>query len=111
MHLVTAIVPVTVISTRQSSTDDTIHPRYHGTAFFRNTFKGMLPATDYPKVNVCFFPLNVNWTTHDSGKVLFRNGIDLHGPWSGVGMAVLETPYRIVTNTGYRSREIKFLVN
>lgn len=49
-----AIVPVTVMqnSARQSQTDVPYHPTYTGTVFFRNTFDGRLPATDYPKVNV-----------------------------------------------------------
>ncbi|KAF8274128.1 protein PTM1 [Lactarius quietus] len=54
-----AVVPVTVLQTppsaaaskRQSSD---IHPSYHGTVFFRNTFDGQLAATDYPKVNFYF---------------------------------------------------------
>lgn len=28
------------------------HPTYKGLVFFQNQFDGMLPATDYPKVNV-----------------------------------------------------------
>ena len=49
-----AIVPVTVMqnSARQAETDTPYHPTYTGTVFFRNTFDGRLPATDYPKVNV-----------------------------------------------------------
>ncbi|EPT01530.1 hypothetical protein FOMPIDRAFT_1059714 [Fomitopsis schrenkii] len=52
-----AIVPVTVMqnSARQSQTDVPYHPTYTGTVFFRNTFDGRLPATDYPKVNFYFF--------------------------------------------------------
>ena len=51
---VLAIVPVTVMqnSARQAETDIPYHPTYTGTVFFRNTFDGRLPATDYPKVNV-----------------------------------------------------------
>ena len=42
-------------SARQASTDVPYHPAYNGTVFFRNTFDGQLPASDYPKVNVCAF--------------------------------------------------------
>ncbi|KZT02462.1 uncharacterized protein LAESUDRAFT_738744 [Laetiporus sulphureus 93-53] len=51
-----AIVPVTVLqnTARQDSTDVPYHPTYSGTVFFRNTFDGKLPATDYPKVNFYF---------------------------------------------------------
>ncbi|PCH33992.1 hypothetical protein WOLCODRAFT_112920 [Wolfiporia cocos MD-104 SS10] len=51
-----AIVPVTVLqnSARQANTDVPYHPTYKGTVFFRNTFDGKLPATDYPKVNFYF---------------------------------------------------------
>ncbi|KZT75008.1 hypothetical protein DAEQUDRAFT_17258 [Daedalea quercina L-15889] len=51
-----ALVPVTVMqnSVRQASTDIPYHPTYTGTVFFRNTFDGRLPATDYPKVNFYF---------------------------------------------------------
>ncbi|KAH9835933.1 lung seven transmembrane receptor-domain-containing protein [Rhodofomes roseus] len=48
-----AIVPVTVMQNpaRQATNDVPYHPTYTGTIFFRNTFDGRLPATDYPKVN------------------------------------------------------------
>ncbi|KAG2155596.1 lung seven transmembrane receptor-domain-containing protein [Suillus clintonianus] len=48
-----AIVPVTVLNptARQAPTDVPFHPTYNGVVLFRNTFDGMLPATDYPKVN------------------------------------------------------------
>lgn len=51
---IVAIVPVTVMNptARQVSTDVPYHPTYNGVVFFRNTFDGKLPATDYPKVNV-----------------------------------------------------------
>ncbi|TFY70000.1 hypothetical protein EVJ58_g95 [Rhodofomes roseus] len=47
------IVPVTVMQNpaRQATNDVPYHPTYTGTIFFRNTFDGRLPATDYPKVN------------------------------------------------------------
>jgi hypothetical protein len=51
----TAIVPVTVLSSRRAPTDVPFHPKYHGTVLFKNAFNGMLPATDYPKVNVRAF--------------------------------------------------------
>lgn len=57
-----AIVPVTVINNnnnnapRQASTDVPFHPRYTGSVLFQNTFNGKLPATEYPKVNVRYFP-------------------------------------------------------
>ncbi|KAI0375165.1 hypothetical protein BV20DRAFT_985525 [Pilatotrama ljubarskyi] len=52
-----AIVPITVYpssSPEDSSTDVPYHPTYTGTVFFRNTFDGKLPASDYPKVNFYF---------------------------------------------------------
>lgn len=53
-----AVVPVTVLqtsspSTLQSRQSSDVHPSYRGTVLFRNVFDGQLPATDYPKVNVC----------------------------------------------------------
>ena len=47
-----ATVPITVLQSRQASTDVPYHPAYNGTVFFRNKFDGQLPASDYPKVNV-----------------------------------------------------------
>ncbi|CAA7265932.1 unnamed protein product [Cyclocybe aegerita] len=51
-----AAIPVTVQSnpTRRADTDVPYHPTYKGTVLFQNTFKGQLPATDYPKVNFYF---------------------------------------------------------
>ncbi|KAJ3516362.1 hypothetical protein NLJ89_g1171 [Agrocybe chaxingu] len=51
-----AAIPVTVQSnpTRRADTDVPYHPTYKGTVLFQNTFKGRLPATDYPKVNFYF---------------------------------------------------------
>ncbi|THH02573.1 hypothetical protein EW026_g325 [Hermanssonia centrifuga] len=53
-----AIVPVTVLSSsgnqnlrRQAPTDVPFHPKYQGSVLFQNTFKGKLPAAEYPKVN------------------------------------------------------------
>jgi hypothetical protein len=50
-----AVIPVTVQSpsTSRASTG-TLHPSYEGSVLFRNTFNGLLPATDYPKVNFYF---------------------------------------------------------
>jgi hypothetical protein len=53
-----AVVPVTVLQTSstaalQSRQSSDVHPSYRGTVLFRNVFDGRLPATDYPKVNVC----------------------------------------------------------
>lgn len=54
-----AVIPITVQSpsTRRASTGALLHPSYEGSVLFRNTFNGLLPATDYPKVNVnaCFW--------------------------------------------------------
>ena len=57
-HFSSAVVPVTVLqtssrSTLQSRQSSDVHPSYRGTVLFRNVFDGQLPATDYPKVNVC----------------------------------------------------------
>ncbi|KDQ63295.1 hypothetical protein JAAARDRAFT_29313 [Jaapia argillacea MUCL 33604] len=50
-----AIVPVTVLASNPGeSTDVPFHPNYAGRVYFRNTFQGRLPATDYPKVNFYF---------------------------------------------------------
>ncbi|KAL0951511.1 hypothetical protein HGRIS_008196 [Hohenbuehelia grisea] len=51
-----AIVPVTLQSsqTRQQTPDVPFHATYSGNIFFKNTFDGKLPATDYPKVNFYF---------------------------------------------------------
>ncbi|TFK56672.1 protein PTM1 [Heliocybe sulcata] len=46
-----AMVPVTVLSSSDDTTDVPYHPTYNGLVFFQNTFSGKLPATDYPKVN------------------------------------------------------------
>ncbi|OJT15937.1 hypothetical protein TRAPUB_13361 [Trametes pubescens] len=51
-----AIVPITVLpatSARQDVSNNP-HPSYSGSVFFRNTFDGRLPASDYPKVNFYF---------------------------------------------------------
>ena len=52
-HLITAVVPLTVLSsdTGSGSTDVPFHPKYKGAVLFKNKFDGQLPATDYPKVN------------------------------------------------------------
>jgi hypothetical protein len=51
--LLLAVVPVTVLSnTTSDNTNVPFHPSYSGTIVFQNVFKGQLPATDYPKVNV-----------------------------------------------------------
>ncbi|KAG5644624.1 hypothetical protein DXG03_008102 [Asterophora parasitica] len=47
-----AIVPVTVNLASRAPTDVPYHPAYSGRVFFKNTFEGKLPASDYPKVNV-----------------------------------------------------------
>jgi hypothetical protein len=48
-----AVVPVTVLTNNTAgSTDVPFHPTFHGKVEFQNKFKGELPATDYPKVNV-----------------------------------------------------------
>ncbi|KAJ7070846.1 lung seven transmembrane receptor-domain-containing protein [Mycena amicta] len=44
-----AMVPVTL-----KRDDEGAHAKYHGLVVFRNKFTGMLPATDYPKVNFYF---------------------------------------------------------
>ncbi|KAH9944248.1 lung seven transmembrane receptor-domain-containing protein [Epithele typhae] len=51
-----ATVPITVLGSSRSraDTDVNYHPAYNGTVFFRNTFDGQLPASDYPKVNFYF---------------------------------------------------------
>ncbi|KAI0830476.1 lung seven transmembrane receptor-domain-containing protein [Trametes gibbosa] len=53
-----AMVPITVVPSNSPSQDtistDNPHPTYQGTVFFRNTFDGRLPASDYPKVNFYF---------------------------------------------------------
>jgi hypothetical protein len=53
-----AVVPVTVVSNSTTdSTDVPFHPTYSGKILFQNVFKGELPATDYPKVNVSHITL------------------------------------------------------
>ena len=57
-----AAIPVTVshvVSTR-ADTDVPFHPSYTGKVLFQNVFKGQLPATDYPKVNVSS-PTRINF--------------------------------------------------
>ncbi|KAG6866041.1 hypothetical protein C0991_009138 [Blastosporella zonata] len=50
-----SVVPVTVNArTTRAPTDVLYHPSYTGRVFFKNTFDGKLPATDYPKVNFYF---------------------------------------------------------
>jgi hypothetical protein len=49
-----AIPGTSQASNPRASTDVPYHPSYSGTVLFKNTFEGKLPATDYPKVNVCF---------------------------------------------------------
>jgi len=51
-----AAIPLTLqddLRTR-AGTDVPFHPSYSGTVLFQNTFKGQLPATDYPKVTFYF---------------------------------------------------------
>lgn len=56
-HRLVAVVPLTVeparVTRRQAPANSTHHTVYNGTVLFRNTFDGKLPASDYPKVNVC----------------------------------------------------------
>ncbi|KAI0639574.1 lung seven transmembrane receptor-domain-containing protein [Trametes polyzona] len=51
-----AIVPITVLPSNSARQDvsPNPHPSYKGTVYFRNTFDGKLPASDYPKVNFYF---------------------------------------------------------
>ncbi|EIW64216.1 uncharacterized protein TRAVEDRAFT_41629 [Trametes versicolor FP-101664 SS1] len=51
-----AIVPITVLPATSARQDVSAnpHPSYSGSVFFRNTFDGKLPASDYPKVNFYF---------------------------------------------------------
>lgn len=45
-----AMVPVTLLSaSSRAATDVPYRPTYTGNILFQNTFKGKLPATDYPK--------------------------------------------------------------
>ena len=69
-----AIIPVTVLSSVQTRAhpDSPFHPGYKGLVFFRNTFVGKLPATDYPKVNVSSWPFNTrpSFETYLSSSIL-----------------------------------------
>ncbi|KAE9400586.1 hypothetical protein BT96DRAFT_819116 [Gymnopus androsaceus JB14] len=97
-----AIVPVTVQGStiRQTSSDP--HPHYNGLIFFQNKFNGMLPATDYPKVNfyfamfIIYGVLAMYW-----GWLCYKNAQDLlplQYYLSGlVGLLVIE----MVANWGY----------
>lgn len=49
-----AAIPVTSQANPRAPTDVPFHPSYSGIVLFKNTFEGKLPATDYPKVLVCF---------------------------------------------------------
>ena len=52
--VILAAVPVTVHgSAPRTENDRPYHPAYKGLVLFKNVFEGKLPATDYPKVNVC----------------------------------------------------------
>lgn len=49
-----AAVPVTARGSVPGAANDVpYHPAYKGLVLFKNVFEGKLPATDYPKVNVC----------------------------------------------------------
>jgi hypothetical protein len=97
---ITAIVPVTV-QPKRASTDVPFHPSYSGVVLFKNTFNGQLPATDYPKVTVS---PSVHPVDH-ALSLIHIIVLLLHVPCvltvrRCMGMAVLQTLHRTVTNTG-----------
>lgn len=85
----TAIVPVTVQGNgpRDADTDVPFHPSYKGNVVFQNKFKGELPATDYPKLDVCVH-LFCSYRI-DLVLVLPRNVHSLPHYCSGLGSALL----------------------
>ncbi len=96
-------MPVTVLQTSSSvlperqSTD--IHPSYKGTVLFRNVFDGELPATDYPKVNVCGLCVRLQCGMTQF-VVLLRHVSLLHRIGGCLGLAMLQACYRDSSYTG-----------
>ena len=80
----------------RQSTD--IHPSYKGTVLFRNVFDGELPATDYPKVNVCGHCVRLPCITRSA--VLLRHVPLLHWIGGCLGLVVLQACYRNSPHTG-----------
>lgn len=85
---------MTVLSntpSRQTSTDVPYHPAYSGKIFFKNTFDGKLPATDYPKVNVRNIRPGycVSNPLTSELVVLSLDVLGVYSPWSLVGLVVL----------------------
>ncbi|THH33161.1 hypothetical protein EUX98_g1064 [Antrodiella citrinella] len=100
-----AIVPVTVMpgsTSARQATNVPFHPKYSGSVLFQNTFKGKLPATDYPKVNfyfamfIVYTVLAVAW-----GLLCYQNLQDLlpiqYYLSSLLGLVVVE----MIANWGY----------
>lgn len=93
-----AAIPVTVQSLT-SETDITHHPSYNGLVLFKNTFDGKLAATDYPKVNVCVGTIRKIIFSNSICIVLFRHVHRIFCLWDGLGLVVLSTHARVVTNS------------
>jgi hypothetical protein len=94
-----AIVPVTL----QSAARDVLHPTYKGTVLFRNTFDGKLPATDYPKVNVCLSNVFLLVVMYFSFPVLLRDAPCLRSIGGHLGLALLQACTRAPTHPGTSS--------
>jgi hypothetical protein len=91
-----AVVPVTVLNDhkRENSRQEVpFHPEYKGNVHFQNAFNGQLPATDYPKVTVCF-PSPVHLSLPSSQffvLVLYCHVLHIHRCCGGMGVPMLET--------------------
>lgn len=79
-------------SARQAETDIPYHPTYTGTVFFRNTFDGRLPATDYPKVNVSIDQVQPLLRLTRPSQVLLLHVPRVHGSSCRLGLALLQEP-------------------
>lgn len=95
-----AAIPVTVshLSTR-ADTDVPFHPSYSGKVLFQNVFKGQLPATDYPKVNVSSLT-RINLHHLLSFLVLLCDVPCLCCYWGCLGVVLLSSSSRFITDSG-----------
>ncbi len=67
---------------------------------FRNTFDGKLPATDYPKVNVCPFYVSLHAVTYISFPVLLHDVPFLRSIGVPLGLALLQARTRASAHSG-----------
>jgi len=78
---------------------------------FRNAFDGKLPATDYPKVNVCPFQVFLYAMTYVSFPVLLHDVPFLRGIGVPLGLALLQARARASAHSGTLSPIMYILVH